>query len=228
MTSRSLIILGATGDLTSRLLLPALDGVLAQVEADDRDLELELIGAGHDADSAAVWHTAMTESLGTGDCRDAVRASSRFEVVDATSADDLRRVIGSAAHTPILYFALPPAITEQAIEALSSVELPEGTRLALEKPFARDAKSAAALNGRLSDLAPESRIHRIDHFLGKSTVINLLGLRFANRIFEAIWGAEHIEHIEIVYDEQLALEGRAGYYDRAGALVDMIQSHLLL
>ncbi len=228
MTLRSLIILGATGDLTRRLLLPALDGVLQQWQADGRDLQLELIGAGHSAEGESDWASALSESLGDGGTREAVRESARFEVVDATSTADLRAVIESAAHTPVLYFALPPAITEQAIEALSAVELPEGTRLALEKPFARDARSAAALNGRLAEIAPESHVHRVDHFLGKSTVINLLGLRFANRMFEAVWGAEHIERVEIVYDEQLALEGRAGYYDQAGALVDMIQSHLLL
>ncbi len=228
MSSRSLIILGATGDLTSRLLLPALDGLLEQVESDGRDLDLELIGAGHSADSESEWTAALSASLGSGPARDAVRESARFAVVDATSTDELREVIASAAHTPILYFALPPAITEQAIDALSSIDLPEGTRLALEKPFARDAATAAALNSRLASITAESHIHRVDHFLGKSTVINLLGLRFANRMFEAVWRAEHIERVEIVYDEQLALEGRAGYYDQAGALVDMVQSHLLL
>ncbi len=228
MSSRSLIILGATGDLTSRLLLPALDGLLEQLESEGHGLELELIGTGHDPDGASTWSTAVSSRLGRGELRTAVRESTRFEVVDATSADDLGRIIASAAHPPILYFALPPAITEKAISALGSVDLPEGTLLALEKPFARDERSAADLNRRLSALAPESRIHRIDHFLGKSTVINLLGLRFANRLFDAVWSAEHIERVEIVYDEQLALEGRAGYYDTAGALVDMIQSHLLL
>jgi glucose-6-phosphate 1-dehydrogenase len=80
----------------------------------------------------------------------------------------------------------------------------------------------------LLKLIPEQDIHRVDHFLGKSTVLNLLGLRFANRIFERLWNADNIERVEIVFDEQLALEGRAGYYDKAGALIDMIQSHLLL
>ena len=228
MTSRSLIILGATGDLTSRLLLPALDGVLKQFDTESHDLVLELVGSGNDPEGERAWSAALSSALGIGTVRDAVLATARFEVVDATSPEDLRRVIAGAAHTPILYFALPPAVTEQAIEALGSLELPEGTRLALEKPFARDAESAAALNNRLSQVVPESRIYRVDHFLGKSTVINLLGLRFANRMFEAVWNAEHIERVEIIYDEQLALEGRAGYYDEAGALVDMIQSHLLL
>ena len=228
MSTRSLIILGATGDLTRRLLLPALDGVLAQLESAGVDTELELIGAGHSDEGADDWNEMVASTLGEGALRDQTRSGARFESVDATSVDDLRRVIESAAHPPILYFALPPAITEKAVEALASITLPKGTRLALEKPFARDLDSAASLNERLAALAPESCIHRVDHFLAKSTVVNLLGLRFANRMFEAVWNAEHIARIEIVYDETLALEGRAGYYDQAGALVDMIQSHLLL
>ncbi|MDF2442114.1 MAG: glucose-6-phosphate 1-dehydrogenase, partial [Subtercola sp.] len=129
--------------------------------------------------------------------------------------------------TPALYFALPPAITEKACEQLATMSLPPKTSLALEKPFGTDEQSAIALNELLLKLVPEEQVHRVDHFLGRSTVLNLLGLRFANRIFEPVWNAEHIEKIEIIYDEQLALEGRARYYDKAGALVDMIQSHLL-
>ncbi len=107
------------------------------------------------------------------------------------------------------------------------MKLPAGTVLALEKPFGTDLASARALNRLLATFIPEKQVHRIDHFLGKSTVLNLLGLRFANRLFEESWNASNIERVDINYDEQLGLEGRAGYYDRAGALVDMIQSHLL-
>jgi glucose-6-phosphate 1-dehydrogenase len=118
-------------------------------------------------------------------------------------------------------------VTEKSCAALAEIELPDGLTLALEKPFGTDLKSAKALNRRLASLVPESRVHRVDHFLGKSTVLNLLGLRFANRVFEQNWHSVDIERVEISYAEQLGLEGRAGYYDKAGALVDMIQSHLL-
>ncbi len=97
----------------------------------------------------------------------------------------------------------------------------------LEKPFGVDTATAEALNEVLARLVPENQIHRIDHFLGKSTVLNLLGLRFTNRLFEPLWSADHIHTVDIVFDEPLSLEGRARYYDGAGALVDMIQSHLL-
>ena len=99
--------------------------------------------------------------------------------------------------------------------------------LVLEKPFGSDEASAHALNETLASLVPERQVFRVDHFLGRSTTLNLLGVRFANRVVEPVWSAEHIESVAIVYDESLALEGRAGYYDKAGAFVDMIQSHLL-
>jgi glucose-6-phosphate 1-dehydrogenase len=97
----------------------------------------------------------------------------------------------------------------------------------MEKPFGTDSSSAESLNALLAQLVPEDQVHRVDHFLGMSTVLNLIGVRFANRIFEPVLNAEHVESVDIVFDETLGLEGRAGYYDGAGAMVDMIQSHLL-
>ena len=105
--------------------------------------------------------------------------------------------------------------------------MPAGTRLVMEKPFGSSEESARHLNETLAALVPEDHIHRVDHFLGKATVLNILGLRFANTFLEPVWNREHIEKVEIVFDEDLALEGRARYYDGAGALRDMIQSHLL-
>jgi glucose-6-phosphate 1-dehydrogenase len=126
-----------------------------------------------------------------------------------------------------LYFALPPSVTVAACKALQQVSLPEGTNLVLEKPFGLNQESAASLNRLLAELVPEDQVHRIDHFLGRSTILNLLGVRFANRLFEPVWSNEHIERVDIIFDEQLTLENRARYYDHAGALMDMIQSHLL-
>ncbi len=137
------------------------------------------------------------------------------------------QVLAAATGTPAIYFALPPAVTEKVVETLSKMKLPTGIVLALEKPFGTDLRSARALNRLLASFIPEKQVHRVDHFLGKSTVLNILGLRFANRLFEESWNASNIERVEISYDEQLGLEGRAGYYDHAGALIDMIQSHLL-
>ena len=106
--------------------------------------------------------------------------------------------------------------------------LPEGISFALEKPFGTDLRSARALTRLLQRMLPEEQLFRVDHFLDKSTVLNMLGPRFANRILEPLFCAPNVESVEIIFNETLALENRAGYYDRAGALVDMIQSHLLL
>jgi glucose-6-phosphate 1-dehydrogenase len=152
---------------------------------------------------------------------------SRYRTADVTAAADLTRLLGECDGVPVLYFALPPAVTVRACETLTGMDVPAGTRLVLEKPFGTDAASAADLNALLTRIVPEQQIFRVDHFLGMSTVLNILGLRFANRIVEPLLSNAHVQGVEIVFDEDLGLEGRAGYYDRAGALVDMVQSHLL-
>ncbi len=224
----TLVIFGAGGDLTKRLLLPGLAGLLASGRGGD----FRLIGVDRDPMTDAAWRERVASSFEAGSAGGgrpaAVAAASHYLQADVTKPDDLKRVIDACTGTPALYFALPPQVTILACKALEKVALPEGTVLGLEKPFGTDLKSAVALNRQLLRLVPERDIHRVDHFLGKATVLNLLGLRFANRIFESVWNADNVERVELVFDEQLALEGRAGYYDRAGALVDMIQSHLLL
>ncbi len=114
-----------------------------------------------------------------------VVAASTYRKADVTDADDLRALLAACDHDPAVYFALPPAVTEKSCAVLKDLDLPSGTRLALEKPFGTDAASAEHLNDLLHSFLPEERIHRVDHFLGRSTVLNLLGLRFANRIVES-------------------------------------------
>ncbi len=127
----------------------------------------------------------------------------------------------------VVYLALPPAVFGDALAALATTKLPEGSRLVVEKPFGEDLAAARELNRVIHDQFDERSVYRVDHFLAKQTVQNVLGLRFANRLFEPLWTNQHIERVEIVFDEALALEGRATYYDGTGALVDMIQNHLL-
>ena len=224
---RTLVILGASGDLTARLLLPG----LGQFLSDSPDLDVELIGVGATPMTPAEWRKRVTASFKSGGADPAivkrVVAETTYFEADATSAEDLARILAKCSGTPALYFALPPAVTEKVCATLSTMKLPTGIVLALEKPFGTDLTSARALNRLLSKFVTEKQIHRVDHFLGKSTVLNILGLRFANRLFEHSWNASNIERVEISYDEQLGLENRAGYYDKAGALIDMIQSHLL-
>ena len=220
----TLVLFGATGDLASRLLLPAL-GQLLTVEPDRR---VRLIGAGTqdwtDADLKKVVQTAFTAS----DAADAVeRVEIEYQKADITTAADLKRLLKGLSGQVALYFAVPPSVAAAACEAMTPEMLPDGVMLALEKPFGTDETGAHELNARIAALVPEEQVFRVDHFLGKSTTLNMLGARFANRLLEPLWSAESIESVSVVYDEKLGLEGRAGYYDGAGALVDMIQSHLL-
>lgn len=227
-TISTLVVLGASGDLASRLLLPALGKLL---DAEPHRRGLVLLGVGADAWDDRSWKDHVRKSLHgaqvSSETVEALLVATSYQQADVTKAVDLQQLIDKATPAPALYFALPPAVTAKACDALSEVDLPAGTVLVLEKPFGLDEESAKDLNTRLARLVPEERTFRVDHFLGRSTVLNLLGLRFANRIFEPLWNSEHIASVDIVYDEQLTLEGRARYYDRAGALVDMIQSHLL-
>lgn len=224
----TVLLLGASGDLAGRLLLPALGQLLDSRDAAD---EIVLFGVGSETYDEHTWRDRVAASFVTGKVSDSTvtktLSSTRYQRADVTNADALAALLQSCTGAPAIYFALPPAVTEAACQALRRVRLPAGTTLVLEKPFGTDLESAVALNALLTDLVPEHRIHRVDHFLGKSTVLNMLGLRFANRLFEPMWSAEHIERVEVVFDEQLALENRARYYDSAGALRDMIQSHLL-
>ena len=229
MTSEpsTLVILGASGDLTERLLLPGLGSLVAS----DRGRRIQLIGTGRSERTPEEWTGTVKAAFdsvdATGRRAAGIVSSTRYVQADPTDLDDLKRILEACEGAPALYFALPPAISIKVCEQLERIDLPEGTTLALEKPFGSNSRSAAQLNRQLLKLVPEDRIHRTDHFLGLSTVLNLVSLRFANRFFESVWSARDIEKVEILYDETLALEGRAAYYDKSGALVDMIQSHLL-
>jgi glucose-6-phosphate 1-dehydrogenase len=224
----SLLLLGASGDLSGRLLLPAIGQLLDHEES---RREVLLVGAGSEDWTADAWQQRVRTSFSDGRVSDealqSALATTRYTRADVTSAAQLQALIDSCPAAPALYFALPPTVTVAACKALQQVSLPEGTNLVLEKPFGINQESAASLNQLLAELVPEDQVHRVDHFLGRSTVLNLLGVRFANRLFEPVWSNEHIERVDIVFDEQLTLENRARYYDHAGALMDMIQSHLL-
>lgn len=225
----TLLVLGADGDLARRLLLPGLASLLGSGWAPDRSLLL--LGAGLTDMKARAWQRRVDDAFAGGGAKGRrvaeVARSSRYRTCDVTSVEDLRGLLEECDGTPAIYFALPPAVTARACQALRLLELPEGTVLAMEKPFGTSLEDARGLNDLVRTLVPEEQVFRIDHFLGRSDVLNILGVRFANRLLEPVWSNEHVESIEIVYDESLGLEGRAGYYDHAGALIDMVQSHLL-
>lgn len=227
----TLVILGASGDLTHRLLLPGL-GTLLRARP---DLDVRLVGAAYDTLDQGEWRKRVSEALADGGCRveraEQMASETRYtqlDVTDPAAMSAFLAEVDEAGRPIVLYFALPPAISQKACGVLAGLDLPEGLRLAIEKPFGSSLASAQEFNKLLASVVPEDQIFRVDHYLGKATVLNLLGIRFGNRIFEPVWNADNIERVEIIADEQLALEGRAGYYDGAGALKDMIQSHLLL
>ncbi|GAB3546479.1 glucose-6-phosphate dehydrogenase [Arthrobacter tumbae] len=230
---KTLLILGASGDLTGRLLLPG----LARLVRHGKAKGITLVGAGSDAWSAEDWQerlatsfAAATPDSGTRNDDGALEqicAASTYHQVDVTAKGSLAGLIAGLQPPVAIYFALPPAVSEKACATLEPEDLPEGSRLVMEKPFGTDRESATRLNTILGRLVPEDHIHRVDHFLGKATVLNILGLRFANRLLEPVWNSLHIDSVDIIFDEKLTLENRARYYDGAGALKDMIQSHLL-
>jgi len=224
----TLLILGAGGDLTHRLLLPGLASLLAA----EPDRQVRVVGADRADLTAAQWKARVTDAFATvkppAKVTNAVTRHTAYEKTDLLDPAGLRQLVAGCGDGPlVIFFALPPQVSMKVCGLLRDLDLPEVTRLALEKPFGTDRASAAAFTALLHRVVPEERIFRIDHFLGRATVLNLIGIRFANRLLQPVWNAEHIERVEIVYDEDLALEGRAGYYDGAGALRDMIQSHLL-
>ena len=224
---RTLLILGAGGDLAARLLLPGLGTLLAQ----DGAPEVQLTGSDRDAWDEARWRDLVAKAFDAAGAQssatEAVVGQTRYVQADATDARELGALVDAQEPPVAIYFALPPAITWKACQALRGHGVPEGTRLVLEKPFGSDRASAQKLNALLCELVPEDQVHRVDHFLGMSTVLSVLGVRFANRTLEPVLTNEHVRSVDVIFDESLGLEGRAGYYDGAGALVDMLQSHLL-
>ncbi|MFB7476989.1 glucose-6-phosphate dehydrogenase [Kitasatospora sp. NPDC056184] len=224
-----LAVLGATGDLAARFLLPALAALRAGGHLGER---LSLTGASREDWSTERYREWAAEQLDrhAGDCsaeaRARVAASARYLRADVTDPADVAAVV--AGDGPVaVYLALPPALFPAAVSALHRAGLPAGSRIVLEKPFGEDLASARELNRLIAELVPEQAVFRVDHFLAMTTVQNVLGSRLANRVLEPIWNSTHIAEIDIVWDETLALEGRAGYYDHVGALKDMIQNHLL-
>lgn len=224
-----LVILGATGDLNARYLLPALAALRAGGHLADR-FELTCADRGNrTGEEFRGWVSAQLDrhaATEPAEVRKAIAESVRYRQADATDAADIASLV--AGDGPVaVYLALPPAIFPGVVAALGAANLPPGSRIVLEKPFGEDLDSAVELNRLLTGVVPEQAVFRVDHFLAMTTVQNVIGSRLANRVLEPIWNSAHIAEVEIVWNETLALEGRAGYYDGVGALKDMLQNHLL-
>src|SRR5215469_7477732 len=228
MTCR-LAIFGATGDLTARYLMPGLAALRAAGHLGD---DFVLAGASREEWDTGEFQRWAATQLGhyaghlPASSRKAVVSASRYHQADVTDPASVAAVI--EGDEPVAaYLALPPAVAPAAVSALHQAGLPPDSRIVLEKPFGEDLDSAVKLNRLLAGVVPERAVFRVDHFLAMTTVQNILGTRLANRMLEPIWNAAHIAEVDIVWDETLALEGRAGYYDGVGALKDMVQNHLL-
>ena len=237
MGSSALLLFGATGDLARRMLLPSLyalhdDGLLpsglvivatARSALDDqgyRDLAeeaLEEFLPGHNRDGASI--PAFLERL----C---------YQPLDILAGGDgFVKLAGKLRDTSgglSIFLSTAPSLFEPTIRGLHSAGLAhEEVRIGLEKPLGTDLQSSCEINDAVASAFPEDRIFRIDHYLGKETVQNLLALRFANVLFEPLWNEEHIDHVQITVSETVGLEGRVDYYDEVGALRDMVQNHVL-
>jgi glucose-6-phosphate 1-dehydrogenase len=224
-----LVLLGATGDLTARYLLPG----LATLRRDGHiGNGFRLVAVGREdwgTEQFRTWARALLDQHAghlAVDDRAALVSASEYHRADVTDPAALAPVI-SGTGPLAAYLALPPSIFGATVSALHGAGLAEGSSIVLEKPFGEDLAQATELNTLLSRVIPEDAVFRVDHFLAMTTVQNVLGTRLANRVLEPIWNSAHIAEIDVVWDETLALEGRAGYYDGVGALKDMLQNHLL-
>ena len=232
----TLVMFGATGDLARRMLLPSLygldsDGLLpdslriigtARTELDDSAFRER-------ADEALKEH--LPEGFYSAGVAERFLSRLHYVTIDITHPEafaGLAEQIGDPCHGVGIFLSTAPSLFKQTIDGLASAGLACPTvRMALEKPLGSDLETSREINDSVAAHFPEDRTFRIDHYLGKETVQNLLALRFANSMFEPLWNSTHIEHVQITVAETIGLEGRGDYYDGAGALRDMVQNHML-
>ena len=234
--SSTLLLFGATGDLSRRMLLPSLyalhaDGLI--------DPNLRIFGtarspltddAFRDMARAALCEFLPDDRKAEG-LIDAFLLRLHYVALDASNPDgfdELAATIGDISGGVSIFLSTAPSLFEATIKGLHYAGLSgENVRIGLEKPLGNDLASSCHINDAVNAVFPEKRTFRIDHYLGKETVQNLMALRFANMLFEPLWNANAIEHVQITVSETVGLEGRAGFYDDTGALRDMVQNHML-
>ena len=224
-----MVLFGASGDLTSRLLMPA---VAQLAEAGLLPPGFTIVGSANTGWSTGDFRQHIAGELDkhapvAPATRDAVVRMLSFAPADVTRPEEVSQLIGGDHPGTLVYLALPPGLLPSVLPALAAARLRTTDAVAIEKPFGTDLASAHHLNEILRIQLPEPVIFRIDHFLSSELVRRVVTLRFLNRIFEPIWNAVHIERVDISWLESLTLEGRASYYDTAGALKDMVQNHLM-
>ena len=233
--SFDLVIFGGTGDLARRKILP---GLFLRYLSGQMPEDARIIGAARTKQSeddyrdtiAAALQEFLPEKSGDRDTVNSFLQHIRYVAIDATGTygwEDLAALVREDI-VQAFYFSVGPALFGALAERLHEHGIAnDRSRIVVEKPFGRDLESAFALNATLAEHFDESQIYRIDHYLGKETVQNLMAIRFGNILFEPLWNAQYIDHIQITVAETVGVDGRGEYYDRSGAMRDMVQNHLM-
>lgn len=230
-----LVVFGATGDLATRKIFPSL---FRRWQVGQIPPSARFIGAARKKMTSQEFRTEIAEKLEQfapeapkhKDAFEAFLASIEYIPIDAQGAEGWEELATLLRENVIraFYLSLAPALFGRIAERLVSYGCAnEGSRIVVEKPFGHDLASARDLNKSLRRAFLEEQIYRIDHYLGKETVQNLMAVRFANALFEPLWNARHIDHVQITVAEKIGVAGRGGYYDKSGAMRDMVQNHLM-
>jgi glucose-6-phosphate 1-dehydrogenase len=227
--SDAFVFFGATGDLAYKKIFPALYA-MARRDA----LDIPIIGmarAGWTLDKLRERAEASIKAAGDFDAACFAKLSALLRYVDGDYADpgtyeQLRTALG-LAQRPIHYLAIPPSLFASVVQGLAKSGSADNARVIVEKPFGRDLASAQALDATLHEVFDEQSIFRIDHYLGKEAVQNLLYFRFANTFLEPIWNRNYVKDVQITMAEQFGVQGRGAFYEEVGAIRDVVQNHLL-
>ncbi len=230
-----LVIFGGTGDLARRKILPGLFRrfLSGQMPADSR-----IIGAARSDLDKAGYQSMVSDAIAEfggeekndAECIAKFLAQLDYTPIDAKGDSGWDTLAGMVRRDVVqaFYFSVAPSLFGDLAQRLHTHKIANDTsRIVVEKPFGRDLETAKALNKSLADHFEESQIYRIDHYLGKETVQNLMAVRFGNMLFEPLWNNHYVDHIQITVAETVGVDGRGAYYDRSGAMRDMVQNHLM-